>query len=108
MKVRATVCGALTLLSGVPAIAAPAGYDRPVRVGGEAELDACGSVAKVVGLNPRGDNFLAVKSGPDLRARRTDKLGPGALVYVCATAPGTARGRAWFTKAAARCRPAAA
>lgn len=82
MRLRASAC-CLLMLAGTPALAAPASYDRAVRVGGEAEYDACGSVARVVGLNPRGDNFLAVKSGPDLRARRTDKLGPEAMVFVC-------------------------
>lgn len=91
MKAGVAVSGVLILLSSAPAISSPANYDRPVRAGGDADFDACSSVAKVVGLNPRGDNFLAVKSGPDLRARRIDKLGPKALVFVC----DNARDNAW-------------
>lgn len=83
MKVRAVVCAALIVLASGPATSSPAGFDRPVRVGGDPDLDACSSVARVIGLNPRGDNFLAVKSGPDLRATRIDKLGPNARVLVC-------------------------
>ena len=56
----------------------------PVIVGrGGPNLDACGSNGRVVGLNPNGDNFLAVKSSPRLNARRIDKLGPSYDVYVC-------------------------
>jgi len=57
---------------------------QPVMIGlGGPHLDACGSNARVVGLNPHGDNFLAVKSAPQMDAPRIDKLGPGFEVYVC-------------------------
>ena len=46
-------------------------------------LDACGSNARVVGPNGKGDNFLAVKTAPRIDAPRIDKLGPGFEVYVC-------------------------
>jgi len=59
---------------------------RPVQIGLDGpQFDACGSNGRVVGLNPNGDNFLAVKSSPSLSARRTDKLGPGQEVHVCDT-----------------------
>jgi hypothetical protein len=62
--------------------------EQPVIIGkGGPNLDACGSNATVVGLNPRGDNFLAVKSAPKLDARRIDKLGPGFEIYVCDESP---------------------
>jgi hypothetical protein len=56
---------------------------RPVKIGGDEMLDACGGNSIVVGLNPRGDNFLAVKAGPSLNAKRIDKLGPNTEVYLC-------------------------
>ena len=58
-----------------------------VRYGGSAVTDGCPSNSIVVGLNPEGDNFLAVKAKPSLASARTDKLGPGAEVYHCDTSP---------------------
>lgn len=46
------------------------------------DLDPC-SNGVVVGLNPAGDGFLAVKSGPGLNYARIDKLYNGEEVYVC-------------------------
>ena len=37
------------------------------------------------GLDPRGDGFLAVKSGPHLKFPRIDQLFNGQDVYVCET-----------------------
>ena len=45
------------------ASAALAGNGIAVMFGGEADLDACGGYGEVVGLNPQGDGFLAVRSG---------------------------------------------
>ena len=58
-------------------------FSRPVKIGGDATFDACGGNSIVVGLNPKGDNFLAVKAGPSLKAKRIDKLGPSTEVYLC-------------------------
>lgn len=58
-----------------------------VRYGGSAVTDGCPSNSIVVGLNPEGDNFLAVKAKPSLASARIDKLGPGAEVYHCDTSP---------------------
>lgn len=55
----------------------------PVLVGGETDLDASGSLGQVVGLDPAGDNFLAVRSGPSSRQAELDRLGPKRLVTVC-------------------------
>jgi len=38
--------------------------DVPVMVGGEPDMDACPSGGTVTGLDPRGDGFLSVRSGP--------------------------------------------
>lgn len=46
------------------------------------DLDPC-SNGVVAHLNPHGDGFLAVKSSPDLRSKRIDKLFNGQNVYVC-------------------------
>jgi hypothetical protein len=47
------------------------------------DLDACLSVGKVTGLNPRGDNFLTVRAEPNAQARAKDRLGPGRWVWLC-------------------------
>ncbi|WP_427026268.1 integron (plasmid) [Aureimonas ureilytica] len=56
---------------------------QPVEVGGDAELDACASLGRIVRLDPKGDNFLAVRDGPGSQRRELDRLGPGALVTIC-------------------------
>ena len=66
---------------------APKSDDQTVIIGGNSEFDACGSSGKVVGLDQNGDNFLAVKAAPNFKARRVDKLGPDAEVYMCDTSP---------------------
>ncbi len=55
----------------------------PVKVGGEAEYDACGSVGAVYRLNPNGDNFLAVRSGPGSAHVMIDKLHSNDQVFLC-------------------------
>ena len=55
----------------------------PVIIGGHADYDACGGSGVVVGLDPHGDGFLAVKSGPALSSPRIDKLYNGEQVYIC-------------------------
>ena len=56
---------------------------QPVKYGGNDVTDACAANSIVVGLNPNGDNFLAVKARPNLKSKRIDKLGPNAEVYPC-------------------------
>ena len=55
----------------------------PVRVGVHEDLDACGSFAEVKGLDPSGDGFLAVRSGPGTGYAIRDRLREGATFYVC-------------------------
>ena len=55
----------------------------PVRVGIHEDVDACGSFAEVKGLNPQGDGFLAVRSGPGAAYALRDRLPEGATFYVC-------------------------
>jgi hypothetical protein len=62
----------------------PARIDAPVVIGGNANYDACASTGQVVGLNPRGDGFLSVRSGPGGRPyREIDRLFNGNQVYIC-------------------------
>jgi hypothetical protein len=55
----------------------------PVEVGGHDGLDACMSVGEVVGLNPDGDNFLAVREGPSTSYPKVDELHEGDEAFVC-------------------------
>lgn len=75
---------AALLLMVVAATASAQQAERVPRIGlaGD-DLDACLSVGEVTGLNPRGDNFLAVRAEPRAKAREKDRLGPGRLVWLC-------------------------
>ncbi len=52
-------------------------------IGQDVDYDACGGVGRVTGLNPRGDNFLAVRGGPGTKYAMIDRLYTNDLVYVC-------------------------
>ena len=61
-----------------------------IMIGGEEDLDAC-SNGEVTGLDPSGDGFLSVRSGPGARPyREIDRLSNGNEVYLCGS-----RGR-WY------------
>jgi hypothetical protein len=62
---------------------APAPADVPVVVGEGPDTDACGSVALVSGLDPKGANLLSVRSGPGVQHRRVDRVPTGQMVWVC-------------------------
>jgi hypothetical protein len=57
--------------------------DQPVMFEASTRDDACGSQAIVVGLDPRGDNYLSVRAGPSGQHRESDRLGTGAEVAIC-------------------------
>jgi hypothetical protein len=61
---------------------------RPVMIGAEADLDACTSVGVVAGLDPHGDGFLAVRSGPGSNYPLLEKIYEGQSVFICDTAAG--------------------
>lgn len=63
--------------------AAPPRPEVPVMVGGESDLDACLTNSQVTGLDPRGDNFLSLRSRPAAGARELARLGPGQIVWAC-------------------------
>lgn len=48
-------------------------------------FDACGGNGVIEGLDPSGDGFLAVRSGPGTRHREIDRLYNGEEVYLCVT-----------------------
>ena len=87
---RPLACLALAALAGASLATAPPG-ERAVRVGlAGNDLDACLSDGEVTGLNPRGDNFLAVRAAPDAGARLLHRLRPRHRVHVCEEAAGGA------------------
>lgn len=62
----------------------PRRIDVPLMLGGNPDFDACSSVGQIVGLNPRGDGFLSVRSGPGgSQYREIDRLYNGNQVHVC-------------------------
>ena len=63
---------------------------RAVMIGQDgADFDACGGYGEITGLNPDGDNFLAVRAGPTTQASKVDELHQSDPVWLCdATADG--------------------
>ncbi len=73
----------VTLMLSWGATAVQAGGAVPVMIGGEADLDACGGFGEVRGLNPYGDGFLAVRTGPGTKYSMIDRLYNGDQVHFC-------------------------
>ena len=58
--------------------------DVPIVIGGAVSAAACPGGGDVVGLDPQGDNFLSVRSGPGGREyRELDKIHSGQHVKLC-------------------------
>lgn len=58
--------------------------ERLVMVGQDgSEFDACGSLGRVRGLRPGGDNFLSVRIAPGSDAREKDRIGNGNRLFLC-------------------------
>jgi len=70
------------LMLTAPALAADP--EVPVKVGGFPDMDACMTLGEVDGLDPNGDNFLAVRGGPDTSFGKIDELHEGDQVWICA------------------------
>lgn len=49
-------------------------------------FDACGGNGVIAGLDPSGDGFLAVRSGPGTKHPEIDRLYNGEEVYLCVEA----------------------
>ena len=73
----------ITLMLSFAVMTVFAGSAVPVRVGGDAKLDAC-VVGKVRGLNQSGDGFLAVRMGPGSKYPMIDRLYNDNEVFLCA------------------------
>jgi len=56
----------------------------PIVIQGDPTFDACGANGVVEGLDPSGDGFLAVRSGPGTKYAEIDRLYNGNQVYLCA------------------------
>lgn len=80
----------------------PAHAQSPVMVGGEADLDACGSIGIVAGLSSQGDNFLAVRSGPGSKNKMIDKITTDREVILC-DSKGNWLGIVYFDNAGVDC-----
>jgi hypothetical protein len=81
---RALVIATATSLACIAPALTRVQIDVPVLAGGEPGLDACASTGSVAGLNPRGDGFLSVRSGPGGRPfREIDRVYKGQHVYIC-------------------------
>lgn len=74
---------ALSLFSWLPATTFAGQTVVDVRVGGEADLDACGGTGKVHNLKVDGDNFLAVRGGPASHHHMIDRLHTNDQVIMC-------------------------
>jgi hypothetical protein len=79
-----TVC--LAVAFAAPAFAgARKKIDVPVMLGGTIDQDACARVGAIAGLNPRGDGFLSVRSGPGRNYAEMDRIYNGKEVLLCNT-----------------------
>jgi hypothetical protein len=62
----------------------PTYLDVPVMIGGNADLDACPTEGRIVGLDPKGDNFLSVRTGPGGKPyHEIDRLHTDNRVFIC-------------------------
>jgi hypothetical protein len=77
-------CGTATTSPASRASSPPIRFVRPeVPIVIQATDTASCASGVVTGLDPRGDGFLAVKSGPHLKFSRIDQLFNGQSVYLC-------------------------
>ena len=82
LTMMAMIAG-MTLAGATPAPAQQA-PDVPVMVGDDTPIDAAScSLGQVTGLDPQGDNFLAVRAGPGSGNAQIDALHQDDLVFVC-------------------------
>jgi hypothetical protein len=59
--------------------------DVPIVIGGNDDFDACYGTGVIVGLDPKGDGFLSVRSGPGGKPyREIDRRYNGQQVQLCA------------------------
>ncbi|WP_136659029.1 SH3 domain-containing protein [Nitratireductor sp. XY-223] len=77
------LCGLLLITGGLAAGLAMAGdeLDVPVMIWADGDFDTC-AVGAVTGLDPKGDNFLAVRAGPGTGHHMLDKIHTNDRVWV--------------------------
>src|SRR5262245_48957849 len=77
---------ALAAISITPALSQEPGKKPqvPIVINADPNFDACGGNGVVEGLDPAGDGFLAVSSGPGSQYGEIDRLYNGEKVYLCA------------------------
>ena len=77
------LCSLLLVAGGLATGAAAAGdeLDVPVMMWSDGDLDTC-SLGAVTGLDPNGDNFLAVRAGPGTGHRMLDKIHTDDEVWI--------------------------
>lgn len=82
---RMILCAAaVTVLATAGSYGRDGLLDVPLMLGGNTKYDACGSEGQIVGLDPRGDGFLSVRSGPGGKPyREIDRLYNGNPVRIC-------------------------
>lgn len=87
MAIFARFPGLIVCLALVaPAQAEQMNGDRPVLVGKDGpDMDACGAVGKVFGLDREKDEQLVVRLAPHPAGSETDQLDSATLVWLCDT-----------------------
>ena len=73
----------LAALAAVPVSGAPHAGIVPVPVGGERDGDACGSLARPIGLKAHGDGFLSLRAGPATSYRELLRLTVRDELFLC-------------------------
>lgn len=74
-----------TIINPIAVMSRSAKIDVPVIITASTDGEACGS-GEIVGLDPRGDGFLSVRSGPaGAPYTEIDRLYNGDQVYICGT-----------------------
>lgn len=81
---KAVAAIAATALASAPLAAHEPADAQPVMIGHDGlDFDACAGFGVVSGLNPDGDNFLAVRAAPTTQASKMDELREGEEVWFC-------------------------
>ena len=82
---KAAAIAALLAVSASAVQASDPRLQKQVHYGGDTEFDACGGSGRVKGLDPQGDNFLAVRAGPGTTFAEVARLAEGTEVAICET-----------------------
>src|SRR5215475_3366497 len=85
MKVRASLFTTMCFFTACTVLQPAQAGTRsvPVMIGGEHDLDACGAVGVVAGLDSKPASTLSVRSGPGFQFDRIDRLTSGTRVWLC-------------------------